>query len=128
VESLKCSRCSNPRDTEDNFCRRCGHQLTVEIPSRSAAVPAVRPNQLPAARTPALPKSLVGSVAVLALGTGVEWLARRFAGSAARAAGRAAGRALVGQERLPSRQTNPSAAKSVSVDEIVYIRKVELRR
>jgi hypothetical protein len=74
----------------------------------------------------------VGSVAVLAVGTGVEWLARRFAGTAARGAVRAAGRALIGgQDRLPTRRGAGPAKKTpnqVSVDEFIYVRKVELRR
>jgi hypothetical protein len=71
-----------------------------------------------------IPTSLVGSVAVLAVGTGIEWLARRMAGSAARAAGRAlvgADRSLVPQKRRPESQ-------SVTIDEVVYVRKVEVRR
>ncbi|MPZ50677.1 MAG: hypothetical protein GEU75_15495 [Dehalococcoidia bacterium] len=128
MELLRCSRCNAPRDTADNFCRRCGHQLTVEVSAAAASVPALRSSQLPV-RSQALPRSLMGSVAVLAIGTGVEWLARRFAGNAARAASRAAGRALVGQEQLPSRSKPRSASPdSVSVDEFIYVRKVELRR
>jgi hypothetical protein len=128
MASLICGRCGSPRDTADNFCRRCGHQLTVDLTARN--LPVVRPNRMPA-RVQSIPRSLVGSVAVLAVGTGVEWLARRFAGTAARGAARAAGRALVGQERLPARNTasrNATPPNQVSVDEFIYVRKVELRR
>jgi hypothetical protein len=116
VEALTCGRCGAERDTSDNYCRRCGHQLTVNLP-------AVRARNLPAVRR-SLPPSLVGSVAVLAVGTGIEWLARRMAGSAARAAGKA----LVGQERpiTPARHT--PRPDEVTVDEVLYVRKVQLRR
>ena len=71
-----------------------------------------------------IPTSLVGSVAVLAVGTGIEWLARRMAGSAARAAGRA----IVGTDRpLPAKRQQPQTS-SVTIDEVVYVRKVEVRR
>jgi hypothetical protein len=116
VDAIRCGRCGAARDTADNFCRRCGHQLTVNLPAVSARnLPAVRKN---------LPPSLVGSVAVLAVGTGLEWLARRMAGSAARAAGRA----LIGQER-PVIPAKPVARNGdVTIDEILYVRKVQLRR
>jgi hypothetical protein len=86
-------------------------------------LPAVRETRLPV-RSPALPPSLVGSVAVLAVGTGLEWLARRMASSAARAAGRA----LIGAERSPTTTKSRSEPESVTVDEVLYIRKVQLRR
>jgi hypothetical protein len=117
VENLNCSRCGGDRDTQDNFCRACGHQFTVNLP-------AVRESRLPARTNRAIPPSLVGSVAVLAVGTGIEWLARRMAGLAARAAGRA----LIGGERpLPPARRN-SESQSVTVDEVIYVRKVEVRR
>ena len=116
MNTLTCGRCGAVRDQADNFCRRCGRQLTVNLP-------AVRPTSLPA-RSSAVPASLVGSVAVLALGTGLEWLTRRLAGSAARAAGRA----LIGQDRHPVPSAKPRSDKpDVSVDEIIYVHKVELR-
>jgi hypothetical protein len=117
VDALKCGRCGNPRDQADNFCRRCGHQLTVNLP-------AVRPRNLPI-RVQSLPPSLVGSVAVLAVGTGLEWLARRLVGNASRAAGRA----LIGRDNSPA-TTRPAKPTSpdVSVNEVLYVRKVELRR
>ena len=117
MEKLSCGRCGAIRDTQDNFCRACGHQLTVNLS-------AVRESRLPVRPSRAIPPSLVGSVAVLAVGTGIEWLARRMAGSAARAAGRA----LVGAERAPPPVTRPSASQSVTIDEVVYVRKVEVRR
>jgi len=132
VDPLRCGRCDTPRDIGDNFCRRCGHQLTVNLPALSRAEgpalsrvegPAVRPSRLPAARR-AIPPSLIGSVAVLALGTGLEWLARRAAGSAAKAAGRAL---VSSQERLPARPSS-TPPRDVSVDEVLYVRKVQLRR
>jgi len=101
----------------DNFCRACGHQFTVNLPAvRSTGLPAVK-------RGGGLPPSLVGSVAVLAVGTGLEWFARRMVGQAARAAGRA----LVGtaQPEPPKPAPRPD---NVTVDEVLYVRKVQLRR
>jgi hypothetical protein len=63
-------------------------------------------------------------MALLAVGTGLEWLARRMAGSAARAAGRA----LIGADRPQTPVVGPSAARGVVVDEVVYVRKIEVRR
>jgi hypothetical protein len=119
VDSLRCGRCNAIRETTDNFCRRCGHQLTVNLP-------AVRDETMPVPATKGLPPSLIGSVAVLAVGTGLEWLARRMAGNAARAAGRA----LVPSERAsPATPRNAQAeAPEVTIDEVVYVRKVQVRR
>lgn len=117
MEKLTCARCGGARDTQDNFCRACGHQFTVNLP-------AVRESRLPVRQSRAIPPSLVGSVAVLAVGTGIEWLARRMAGSAARSAGRA----LIGGGR-PSLSTHrPQESQTVTIDEVVYVRKVEVRR
>jgi hypothetical protein len=119
VDGVTCGRCGAQRDTGDNFCRSCGRQFTVNLP-------AVQSRQLPALRR-SLPPSLVGSVAVLAVGTGIEWLARRMAGNAARAAGRA----LIGQNRAITPATNrpaPSQPKDVTIDEVLYVRKIQLRR
>ena len=33
MDGLKCGRCNASRETTDNFCRRCGHQLTVNLPA-----------------------------------------------------------------------------------------------
>jgi hypothetical protein len=110
-----CNRCGAERALDDNFCRRCGRQFTVNLP-------AVRETKLPV-RAQTVPPSLVGSVAVLAVGTGLEWLARRFGGSAARAAGRA----LVNQAR-PSAGSTTRAPQPDAVDEFVFIRKVRFRR
>jgi hypothetical protein len=117
VEKLTCSRCGGARDTQDNFCRGCGHQFTVNLP-------AVRESRLPARQSRAIPRSLMGSVAVLAAGTGIEWLARRMAGSAARAAGRA----LVGADRPVHPTKRAPDSQSVTINEVVYVRKVEVRR
>ncbi len=115
MDTVRCARCGGARDTADNFCRGCGHQFTVNLPAvKSANLPVIRRS---------IPPSLVGSVAVLAVGTGLEWLARRMAGSAARAAGRA----LVGQERSVT-AAKPAQADDVTIDEVLYIRKVQLRR
>jgi hypothetical protein len=117
VEKLTCARCGIERDTRDNFCRSCGHQFTVNLP-------AIRESGLPVRQArPAVPRSLVGSVAVLAVGTGIEWLARRMAGSAARAAGRA----IVSANPLqPTRRARDTG--TVTIDEVVYVRKIEVRR
>jgi hypothetical protein len=118
VTMLACSRCTGPRDDADNFCRRCGHQFAV-------ALPAVRSVNLPERREQhGLPPSIVGSVALLALGTGAEWLARRLAGTAARTATKA----VLGRGRnLPAKST-ASSPQDVTVDEVLYIRKVQLHR
>lgn len=117
MSALTCSRCGQAANHEDNFCRNCGRQLTVNLP-------AVAPNRLPVSMR-SVPRPLVGSMAVLALGTGLEWLARRAAGGAARAVGRA----LIGQgDTAPAREVKSSTPAQVDVDEVVYIRKVQLRR
>ncbi len=117
METLTCTRCNSTRETSDNFCRKCGHQLTITVPSVRATTASV------AVKPVSIPPSVVGGVAVLALTTGVEWVMRRMAGNAARAAGRA----LVTRNSTPL-PTKASAPSEVSVDEIVYIRKVQLRR
>ena len=119
MSDLRCGRCEFPRDTNDNFCRRCGHQFTVNLP-------AVRPVGLPQVqRSRGLPPSLVGSVAVLALGTGAEWLARRLAGTASRAVAK---RVLGGSSSQTPAQAQPPATTDVMVDEVLYVRKFTLRR
>jgi hypothetical protein len=104
-----------PHEVSDNFCRRCGRGLR-------AGLPVVRPAPaLPQRSSGALPPSLVGSVAVLALGTGLEWVARRVFGSAARAAGRAL---IPGSDQRIAKTPQAEA----TIDEFVYVRKVQLRR
>lgn len=118
MNSLRCPSCTSPRDADDNFCRRCGRQITVNLP-------AERESTLPAASAPGgLPPTLVGSVAVLAIGTGLEWLARRVAGNAARAAGRA----LVRRDGPAAKAPPSTSTPPVTVKEVLYIREVELRR
>jgi hypothetical protein len=119
MSDLRCGRCEFLRDTNDNFCRRCGHQFTVNLPAvRSVGLPQVQ-------RSRAIPPALVGSVAVLALGTGAEWLARRLAGSATRAVARK----MLGSNtsQVPAK-AQPPAPRDVTVDEMLYVRKVSLRR
>jgi hypothetical protein len=120
VAPLTCDRCGTICENGDNFCRRCGQRMP-------SSLPVVRTPNLPI-RTNALPQPLVRSVAVLAVGTGLEWLARRFAGTAARAAGRA----LIGLDRPASSQTSLSKAQQLPseavIDEVLYVRKVQLRR
>lgn len=118
VEPLTCIRCGAAREIADNFCRKCGHQLTVTVPAVQPAASALP--SIPVA----IPPSVVRGVAVLALSTGIEWAMRRVAGNAARAAGRA----LVPGSSQPSRQARDASPREVSVDEIVYVRKVQLRR
>lgn len=117
MDAVSCGRCGVRRDIGDNFCRACGHQFTVNLP-------AVKTPRLPAVKRGGLPPSLIGSVAVLAVGTSLEWLARRMVGSAARAAGRA----LVGADRTPPPTKPAPRSDDVTVDEVLYIRKVQLRR
>jgi hypothetical protein len=119
VNDLRCARCTAPRETNDNFCRRCGHQFTVNLPVVQNLGLTERQTQR------GLPPSIVGSVALLALGTGAEWLARRLASTAVRSATKAVlGRNLPANTRK-SALTTP---KDVTVDEVLYIRKVQLRR
>jgi hypothetical protein len=67
----------------------------------------------------------MSSVAVLAVGTGIEWLARRMAGPAARAAGRALISTGSGNRSVAGRR---SSDPDVTVDEVVYVRKVQVHR
>jgi hypothetical protein len=91
-------------------------------------LPAVREPSLPAETSGGLPPTLVGSIAVLAIGTGLEWLARRMAGNAARGAARAAGKALTKrQTEAPVRASSP-AEPAVVVREVLFVREVDLRR
>jgi hypothetical protein len=121
VNDLRCPSCSAPRDSDDNFCRRCGRQITVNLP-------AVREPSLPAETSGGLPPTLVGSIAVLAIGTGIEWLARRMAGSAAKGAARAAGRALTKRQAAPASRASSVADPAVVVREVLFVREVDLRR
>ena len=116
MDTVSCGRCGVRRDVGDNFCRACGHQFTVNLP-------AVRATGLPAVKRGRLPPSLIGSVAVLAVGTGLEWLTRRVVGQAARAAGRA----LIGADTPETPKPAPRP-DNVTVDEFLYVRKVQLRR
>jgi hypothetical protein len=121
VNSQFCTGCGSSCEPSDNFCRRCGSALAVEAPVlRTTRLPALRQRR-------ALPPSLVGSVAVLALGTTVEWVARRLAGQAARAAGRA----LIGGQQSNGLTASPRPARTgddISVDEFFYVREVRIRR
>jgi hypothetical protein len=73
-----------------------------------------------------LPRSVVRSVAVLAVGTGLELVTRRLMGSAAKTAGRALAGGILPR---PARRTAKSDAPAeVTIDELVYVRKVSLRR
>ncbi len=117
MDKLTCARCGLTRDNQDNFCRSCGHQFTVNLP-------AVRESRLPARTNRSIPPSLVGSVAVLAVGTGIEWLARHMAKPAARAAGRA----LIGAGDRPLSTKRGDGSPDVTIDEVIYVRKVEVRR
>jgi hypothetical protein len=114
---LHCHRCGAECERDDNYCRRCGHQLTI-------TVPAIRTSSLPARGSPALPPSLVGSVALLAVGTGLEWLARRLANNALQAAGRA----IVARGDPPRKAVAAQPQSDVTVNEFLYVRKVQLRR
>jgi hypothetical protein len=114
-----CGKCGAGRGETDNFCRRCGSALAVDLP-------VLRSTRLPAVRRRSLPPSLVGSVAVLALGTGIEWVARRLAVQAAQAAGRALLRGSSPAAASPNRSIKGDG--DVAIDEVLYIREVRLRR
>jgi hypothetical protein len=106
---------------DDNYCRRCGRQITVTLP-------AVREPHLPA-ETRAIPPALLGSVAALAAGTALEWLARRLASNAAKGVAKAAGRAL--PKSAPDQRVRspvPRDDGAVVVREFFYMRRVDLRR
>lgn len=121
MDSAHCTRCGSERDTTDNFCRSCGHQLTIDVlPARrpAPAVPAPRPV------TVSIPPSVVRGVAVLALGTGVEWMLRRVAGNAVKVAGRSL---LPGASASSAKQLQ-QAPRDLTINEILYVRKVQLRR
>jgi hypothetical protein len=110
MNDLRCGRCNLSRETQDNFCRRCGHQFTVNLPAVTQVnLPAVR------RRNRTIPLPLVGSMAVLALGTTAEWAARRLAGSATRALARGV---LAGNSKTPTK-AQPPATQDVTVDEII---------
>jgi hypothetical protein len=115
MSDLRCPACGVPRDIGDNYCRRCGRQITVNLPEP-------RPSSLPA-EVKTIPPSLIGSVAVLALGTGLEWAARRLASGAAKSAARAAGRALLSRGTTAQPQIRNDAAARI-VEEVLYIRQV----
>lgn len=120
VNDLRCPSCSAPRDPDDNFCRRCGRQITVNLP-------AVRESSLPIESARGLPPSLVGSIAILAIGTGIEWLARRMASGAARGAARAAGRAIAKHQPAQTAPKKRAPDPAVVVREFVYMREVDLQ-
>src|SRR4051812_2621566 len=116
MNELRCPSCGLEREISDNFCRRCGRQITVNLPEpTSANLPVIRTPDLPAA-VRALPPSLIGSVAVLALGTGLEWAARRLSAGAARGVARAAGRALI--NKAGGRE---ESAQVTFVEEVLYV-------
>ena len=119
MSDVRCPGCGIPRDIGDNYCRRCGRQITVNLPE-------VRSSSLPAeVRT--IPPSLIGSVAVLALGTGLEWAARRLASGAAKSAARAAGRALLSRGSASQPQVANDAPARI-VQEVLYIRQVRIQQ
>jgi hypothetical protein len=121
MSDLRCPTCNLPRDISDNFCRNCGRQITIDVPS----LPAIRAPDLPVPIR-SVPPSLIGSVAVLALGTGLEWAARRLGSGAAKGAARAAGRALLNRGGATPRA--PQAETTAFVEELIYIRQVQVRR
>ena len=117
MAALQCASCGASRDPQDNFCRRCGRQITVNLP-------AIQERALPV-ESRGIPPSLIGSVAVLAIGTGLEWVARRMAVGAARAAGRA----LVSKTEPRSERSRATVNNEAAmIDEVLYIRQVHLRR
>ena len=108
-----CGRCGNGSDPGDNYCRRCGNPLAVILP-------VVRRPALPARGQASIRPSFVGSVALLAVGTGLEWLARRVANNAAQA--------IVTRGAPGRRLKDAPPAADVTVNEFMYVRKVQLRR
>jgi len=125
VDTLRCTRCNKDRDSADNFCRNCGLTLT---PPPQSQLPVVRPAAAVTTARPAptISRSIVRSVAVLAFGTGLELVTRRLMGSAAKSAGRALTNGVLPR---PSRNAAKSeAADEVTINELVYIRKISLRR
>jgi hypothetical protein len=100
----------------------CGGQLTIDI----NPMPAVRPAAaVVPARPVSIPPAVVRGVALLAVSTGVEWALRRMAGNAARSAVRSL---IPGASSAVSRPAKAEGPREVSVDEILYVRKVQLRR
>ena len=123
MEASHCTRCGSHRDLSDNFCRKCGHPLTVDQVSVHSTAKPVPVQQMPTVTVP-IPPAVIRGAAMLALGTGVEWMLRRMAGNAARAAGRSL---IPGGNNSPAKQLN-AGPREVTVDEILYVRKVQLRR
>jgi len=121
MSDLRCPSCGLARDIGDNFCRRCGRQITVNLAESHGTELTTE--------TRAIPPSLIGSVAVLALGTGLEWAARRLAAGAAKTAARAAGRALLSRA-APEPERGPVASdRTVGiVEELLYIRQVRVKQ
>jgi hypothetical protein len=72
-----------------------------------------------------IPPAVIRGAAMLALGTGVEWMMRRMAGNAVRAAGRSL---IPGGNNAPAKQLSAAGPREVTVDEVLYVRKVQLRR
>ena len=120
MADLRCPSCSNACDLSDNFCRHCGQKIAVNLPAlRSARLPA---------EVRSIPPSLVGSVAVLALGTGLEWAARRLGAGALRGAARATGRALLNKGLQSQTRTAAEPDPAFRVDELLYIRRTRFER
>ena len=124
MSPFRCHNCGAARGVEDNFCRRCGKQITVNLPAiRSQSLPTGQAG-LPAVRG-SLPPTVLRGLAALAIGTGLEWAARRLASNATRGITRA----LI--QREPTKKpkaSNGGSADAVAIDEVVYIRQVHLRR
>jgi hypothetical protein len=96
--------------------------LTIDLPAvRSNA--ALQPTK-PASLSVSIPPSVVRGAAVLALSTCAEWVLRRMAGNAARAAGRS----LIPGASAPQKQLKAQEPRQVTIEEALYIRKVQLRR
>ena len=64
-------------------------------------------------------------MALLAVSTGVEWALRRMAGNAARSAVRSL---VPGASNGVSRPVKAEGPRDLTVDEFLYVRKVQLRR
>jgi hypothetical protein len=119
MPAIICGRCATVCDQDDNFCKRCGMALSDE------QLPLKREQHLPAVSRPRVRAAVVRAVAVVAVGTLTEIMARRVA--------REAGRRVASAVRLPIGRKQPKALRLVDdgpqvVSDTVFIRRIQVRR
>lgn len=76
---MECTRCRQPLETSDNFCRRCGY------PAGEVRLPAVRPEVYPSTRSQVLPLYLaVGTLGAALVAAAVRRVAADLVAEGAR--------------------------------------------